>query len=370
MRNGIVEAIEASDQGKAVEYFEEAIGRGDKPWDMHLSLFPVVQRVLNPPYINPHLPKMYAICRELIPYLDPGEAAALVRLELGEYARRPKLEKPHAGKHAGSTVSFNEIEATVRADDREKTVALLSVFHAREGGKELARRLLLLGGGYLDQSLGHSVSCTAFILLEMLERSDQDPLPSLFALAHYFCKGHFHTTPPLVKPDPPFSDDTLAAEALRATSGQGFLNIHHIITLYAVERVRHLLKDDEHQSLLAACRAFIGPKEARKVDLGTEVVPPAASYEQFFQVFSRLEPLAAVKPLVDLADSEAGRRTLGRYLIKGVCDLYNGAYNPHYLTGLGAALWTINRFAGNRAIAANVLYQYVDFFFSALKSKE
>jgi hypothetical protein len=30
-------------------------------WQIHLSLFAVVQRVLNPPYINPHLPKMYVL---------------------------------------------------------------------------------------------------------------------------------------------------------------------------------------------------------------------------------------------------------------------------------------------------------------------
>ena len=39
------------------------------------------------------------------------------------------------------------------------------------------------------------------------------------------------------------------------------------------------------------------------------------------------------------------------------------------LTGLGATLWAINRFPENREIAANVLYQYLDFFFSGLKSK-
>ena len=109
-----------------------------------------------------------------------------------------------------------------------------------------------------------------------------------------------------------------------------------------MERVSHLLKADEHQHLLAACKAFIGQKETRKVNLGAEATPPTADYDQFYQEFSRLETLAVVKPLAGLAGSEAGRRLLGRFLIKGVCDLYNGAYDPHYLTGLGAALWAVN----------------------------
>ena len=49
----------------------------------------------------------------------------------------------------------------------------------------------MLGSGYLGQSLGHSVSCTAFILLEMLERADEDPLPALFALGSLLLQGSF-----------------------------------------------------------------------------------------------------------------------------------------------------------------------------------
>jgi hypothetical protein len=361
-------AVEASDKDKALQYFSATMEKGCKAWDVHLALFPIVQQILNPPYINPHLPKMYGVCREFIPYLESAEIEPLVRLELSEYTRRSKLEKPSVGRSFKKNVTFNQIEAAIGTEDRDKTVALLSAFHERQGAKELVRRLLLLGSGYIDQSIGHSISCTTFILLEMLKRVDQDPLPSLFALAHYFCKGHFHTTQPLAAADPPFSEDALAREALRATSGTGFVNIHHTITLYAVERASHLFADDEHQELLAACKAFMGEKEIRKVDHGAEDVS-ASDYARFYQVFSSLEAASAVKSLIGLTDSETGRRILGRFLIKGVCDLYNGAYDPHYLTGLGATLWAMNRFPGNREIAANVLYQYFDFFFSGLKSK-
>jgi len=369
MADELAAAIEASDKGKALDLFDAAMGKGSKPWDVHLSLFPPVQRVLNPPYINPHLPKMYRVCREFIPYLKTGEIGPLVRLEIGEYARRSKLEKPPVLKPVKRTVSFDEIEASIGADDRDKTVALFSAFYEREGGKEFARRLLLLGSGYLDQSLGHSVSCTAFILLEMLDRKGQDPLPALFALAHYFCKGRFHTTPEFAAPRGTFSTDGLAQEALRATSTLGFAGIHHTITLYAVERVSHLLTADERQSLLVVWKAFTGRKEIHKVSLREEGAQPTANYGRFFKTFSELEPTVAASSLVALADTEARRRTLGRFLIKAVCDIYDGSYNPHYLTALGAALWAVNRFAGNCEVAANALYQYLDFFFGALKAK-
>jgi hypothetical protein len=364
----LLAAVEASDKGKILEYFRMAEEKGDKPWDIHLALFPIVQQVLNPPYINPHLPKMYGVCREFIPYLEPKEIGPLVRLEVIEYTRRAKLGRASGGRPVKRNVPFDEIEAAIRREDREKTVTLLSAFHERQGPEELARRLLLLGSGYLNQSIGHSISCTTFILLEMLKRPDQDPLPSLFALAHYFCKGHFFHTLPVTAAGPPFSEDALALEVLRASSGTGFVNIHHTITLYAVEQGSHLLADDEHQKLLAACTAFMDGKEIRKADPGPEDAP-AADYAQFYGELSSREATSAVKSLIGLTGSETGRRLFGRFLIKGVCALYDGAYDPHYLTGLGATLWAINRFPGNREIAANVLHQYLDFFFSGLKSK-
>jgi hypothetical protein len=368
MTDQLLTAIEASDKSKAFEYFNAAMEKGCKAWDLHLALFPIVQQVINPPYINPHLPKMYRVCREFIPYLDPEEVESLVRLEINEYTRRTKLGRASVGRSIKRNISFVEIEAAIGADDREKTVSLLWAFHERQGARELAARLLLLGSGYLDQSIGHSISCTAFILLEMLERMDEDPRPSLFALAHYFCKGHFHSTPPLTMADPLFSEVSLTREVLKATSGSGFVNIHHTITFYAIERVSHLLTADEHQMLLAACAAFMGQKEIKKVNPGAEASRPAIDHAQFFQVFSSLETAASVESVIGLTDSEADRHLLGRFLIKGVCDLYDGAYDPHYLTGLGAALWAVSRFPGNREIAANVLHQYCDFFFGGLKA--
>ena len=67
MTDQLLAAGEASDKGKALEYFKQAMEKGSNAWDMHLVLFPAVQQVLNPPYINPHLPKMCGVCRELIP---------------------------------------------------------------------------------------------------------------------------------------------------------------------------------------------------------------------------------------------------------------------------------------------------------------
>jgi hypothetical protein len=111
--------------------------------------------------------------------LKKDEIQPLISLELTEYTRRPKLEKLPKGKPLTTPVFFKDVESAIREQDREKTAVLMATFFAQAGGADLARRLLLLGSGYLRDSLGHSVSCTAFILLEMLERADQDPWPVL-----------------------------------------------------------------------------------------------------------------------------------------------------------------------------------------------
>ena len=63
----LLEALEAPKVERTSQLFQEHLGRDGDAWDIHLSVFSVAQRVLNPPFINPHLPKMYGIYRELMP---------------------------------------------------------------------------------------------------------------------------------------------------------------------------------------------------------------------------------------------------------------------------------------------------------------
>jgi hypothetical protein len=345
---------------------EELTGKG-RAWAIHLSLFPLVQRVLNPPFINPHLPKMYGIIREFVPYLEEDDIPPLVRLEITEYTRRPKSAGVARPTSPSSAVSFPQIEAAIGERERERVAVLMQAFLEQQGATELARRLLLLGSGYMDRSLGHSVSCTAFILLEMLARRDQDPWPALDNLADYFCQGRFHTTAELGGTMNLPSAEDLERHLLRATSGYGIVNLHHTITRYAIERVRHLLSEAEYAHLLNCWVAFLGDKglEAPAVAVSAE---PARDYDSFYRPFAKGEEQPVLSALTGLIPTPAGRQQLGRYLIRGVCDQYQGNYNPHCLTGLGSALWVVDRYRDRPAIAANALGQYLNYFFSEMAS--
>jgi len=360
----LLHKMELSDQDGAWELVRDEMAKEGRAWEIHLSLFPLVQRVMNPPFINPHLPKMHGIIREFLPCLEGDDLPALVRLEINEYTRRPKsalLAKP--SRHPQS-VSFSGIETAIREEEREKCASLMQAYLEQQGIEELARRLLLLGSGYLDRSLGHSISCTAFILLEMIERRDQDPWPALGMLAEYFCSGHFHATAEMRTTAVIAPQEELDRHLLRATSGDGIVNLHHTITRYAVERVRHLLSGTEYAHLIDCWIDFLGSKE--EAAPGDTAGEAAADYAGFYQCFSKREEQTVLSALAGMIPSPEGRQQLGRFLIKGVCDQYQGNYNPHLLTGLGSALWVVESCRDRPSIAMNALRQYLNYFFSEM----
>jgi len=368
MDKSLLQAIEATDVAKALDLLERSISQGGDPWKIHLSLFPAVQPVMNPPFINPHLPKMYSIARELIPYLSKKKVASFVHLEVREYARRPKMEKIPKGHPLASAVAFKEIEAAIKEEDPGKAAVLMSTFLEQKGGAEFARRLLILGSGYLNPSLGHSVSCTALILTEMLLRTDLDPWPALSVLASYFCNGRFHTTPVIYQPTPQAGRQTLDRHLFRATSGLGIVNLHHTITRYAIERVRTFFSQEDYFQMMNAWVDFLGDKREESISLEGIESETAEDYDQFYNIFSTLKPKQVVVSLRGMIDSEAGRHKIKSFLVAGVCDKYQGDYNPHCLTGLGSALWVLDQYWKDPSLVTNALLQYLDFFFTGLKS--
>ena len=59
-------------------------------------------------------------------------------------------EKFPRGNALPSPVNFRDIEAAIRESDPGKASAVMATFLEQRGGVELARRLLLLGSGYLS----------------------------------------------------------------------------------------------------------------------------------------------------------------------------------------------------------------------------
>ena len=112
---------------------------------------------------------------------------------------------------------------------------------------------------------------------------------------------------------------------------------------------------------------FLGDKGEERVSLEGPSSEPWRKYDQFYEKFSTLKAKPVVASLSGMIGSQEGRQKIKRFLVQGVCDTYQGAYDPHYLTGLGSALWVLDQYWQDVPIVTNSLVQYLDFFFSGIK---
>jgi hypothetical protein len=369
LKTELFKAVVGSDKVAAAKLLSDSKECGD-PWALHLALYPVVQRVLNPPFFNPHWPKVYSICRELAPYLsEEGEVAALLRVEVNEYAQRPKFEEFPLTSPGAGDVSFEAVERAVGALDRQAAARAMYDFLAKEGKVEFARRMLLLGSGYLDKSLGHSISCTAFILLEMMEREADEAWPAVTCLSDYFCKGEFNKTPKLGPARGKGDEDIYSAKLLRACSGTGIVNLHHTLTAYALARTKRFFNEEQRQHLTGAWLNFMGNKNDRPRELPGYTGQAPESFGEFYETFSTFREDQTAQMAMGMLGSPEDRVRLGRYLIKGALALYNGNYDPHYLTPLGSTLWLLSDHWRQEEIFYNGLHQYLGHLFHGLRPK-
>jgi hypothetical protein len=364
MYTNLLNSIKHSSLNVAKNVLESLLKEGAEPWVIHEALFPVVQSVLNPPFINPHLPKMYAINRELVGYLQPEDVAMLVRVEVEEYARREKLKPITPPSLLLSLSDFKEVENAIAARDVLTTAETLSAFLAKEGPLQLAKNLLILGSGYLDQSLGHSISCTAYLLIEMDIRKNEDPWPVLVSIAEYFCKGNFSQRPKMQYSAISDYPEVYLIDVKRAVSGTGIAPLHHTITLYAIERSRHLLDQQEYDHVLTRWNKMLGDKGEDLIPSAEIASQPVPEFDAFYQIFLESSPTKILALAKKSLDSKEERKRLAGLLIKAVLRSYNGYYNPHYLTGLGATVWVMERFPEHPDVVLTCLNQYLEFFFS------
>ena len=364
MYTNLLDSITRSNVSAAKNDLESLLKQGREPWAIHEALFPVVQSVLNPPFINPHLPKMYAINRELIDYLEPEDIAMLLRVEVEEYARREKLKPIAPPSFHPSTSDFKKIESAIGARDVRTTAETLSAFLARAGPLPLVKHLLILGSGYLDQSLGHSISCTAYLLIEMDIRRNEDPWPVLVSIAEYFCKGNFSKKPKLRYSAISDYPEVFLIDVKRAVSGTGIAPLHHTITLYAIEKSKHFLDHHEYDHALTMWNKMLGDKGDELVSSEGIVSQQLPEFDAFYEIFLESSPSKILAFAKTALDSDEQRNRLAGFLIKAVLKSYNGYYNPHYLTGLGAAVWVMERFREHPEVVLTCLHQYLDFFFS------
>jgi hypothetical protein len=112
---------------------------------------------------------------------------------------------------------------------------------------------------------------------------------------------------------------------------------------------------------------FLGDQGEERISREGPSAEPAKEYDQFYERFSTLNTKPVVASLSGMIGSQEGRQKIKSFLVQGVCDKYQGAYDPHYLTGLGSALWVLDQYWQDARLVTNGLMQYLDFFFSGIR---
>ncbi len=286
-------------------------------------------------------------------------------IEVNEYTRRNKITEVKRTKLA-PTHTLKDLRETIRERDREKTAVIMAEISDQRGHAELGRMLLRLGSGYLDVSLSHSVSCTAFIFLEIEDRGKFNSWPSFSVLVDYFCKGGYSEEPETNRVAN--ADEIIDENMLRAVSGRGIGNLHDTITIYAISMSRPHLGDPDYSHLVESWLRYIGDKTAEPFTGFTGAATGGEKLE--FSGFEELFRGRKVDELVNrawvmLADP-VDRTMFGKYLLRCCIGSIGSSVDPHVFTGLGSVLWVIDRFWKTPPIPLTALYQYLDYVSRAI----
>jgi hypothetical protein len=320
------------------------------------EIFPAAQMVLNPPYINPHLPKMYNILRDLYPTLDPESKSELVKLEVTEYTRRPKLPQAPSIQEETS-IGEGELEAAIEDGDVPRAAMILHTIERLNGNEALSKKLLTIGGAQLEGSLGHSVSCTTFILREISRHPPSEAFPSIWALANYFCKGKFLSNLERQSSSKPSDVDK---NILRAVSGTGIRDLHDTITAYAIEKASPFIDENVVGKLIKRWVEYLGEKEEEPYRVTPDRLGPP-SYNEFLSLYLDHKTESLVTRSMKLVTEGNGVNDFGNYMIRCLLSDYDGNYDPHYFTGLGSLLWVINKYPSQSDVQSSALHQYLEF---------
>ena len=335
----------------------------EPPLRLHEEIYPVAQAALNPPFINPHMPKMHRICGGFYHSLGVEDAGRLIHVEVNEYARRPKMAVVRRPRR--SLRKAGGLTEAIRGGDVEGTAAAMDAINRLEGSDALAAMLLRLGGGYLGKSLGHSVSCTSFILQELRDRGPDGCWPSLSVLAKYFCEGGYAEE----DETSPVSNRGKAVEGniLRAVSGTGIASLHDNLTIYAVEKIRPHIDDATYSRVVSSWIGYLGDKGDEPFRLTQGVGGSMLGFEEFERLLQAGEVEKLVQRASPMLASEDGPDIIGVYTLRVVVRNMGGRVDPHVLTGLGSLLWVIGRGWDSPEVKPTALYQYLNYSFGSIK---
>lgn len=201
--------------------------------------------------------------------------------------------------------------------------------------------LLNLGMERITDSLGHSISCFFPVMRDITESHKNIAatavLSNIMYLSRYNYQGKYNTKKQKRRKP---SEKTLNELALKAASGTGIVNLHHMITYYTF----FMLENSSFYQQLppySILEDYFGDKKVEQkrlqlTDLKTKKSQTAENYQQFKNNFSLKDYQDDLSFLFSNLDYNYQKTV--NYLHRLYAEHYSKGWNPHYYTGLYCAL--------------------------------
>ncbi|MBS3810897.1 MAG: hypothetical protein KGY44_03420 [Halanaerobiales bacterium] len=227
----------------------------------------------------------------------------------------------------------------------------------------LKNNLLLLGTEVISKSLGHSFSCFYPVLRDLLNESSIHDTTALFSYIMYLSRFNYDKGVHIQSDKSSFKNLENIIEI--SASGEGIVNLHHMITL-----TLFLLweKDDvngdyiPHHNFLE----WISDKEVDQKqkdiikNMKTELSIPE-NYDEFEELFN-IKDIEKFLPLYFKLLKE-DYKTAVDWIFKIYTNFYSPEWDPHYFTALYSALKLYQLDNSERKIPAKMsIYQALQYF--------
>lgn len=202
--------------------------------------------------------------------------------------------------------------------------------------------LLVKSAEYLSSTLGHSFSCFLPFALDMIHCHHPYAPSALLSYIMYLCR--FNKEDSVKNPETgDFLNIQQMAELIKvAASGDGIVNLHHMITLYTYIEWECAPFNKDKFVPFVGLRRWIGEKE---IDLEREKIVKQIyrlesfprDFNEFFNLFSLYNPTNTALHVLSML--EANPRQTIDWLYLAYLQYYKpGKWDPHYITSLHSAI--------------------------------
>ncbi|MFW5972233.1 MAG: hypothetical protein ACOCRL_01975 [Bacillota bacterium] len=232
--------------------------------------------------------------------------------------------------------------------------------------QDLSQILMNLGAIHIPNTLGHSISCFFPVIKDILETNHLESGTALFSLIAYLCRYKFGESEldKNLKGNSPVNYITLMK---RCSSGEGIINLHHMITFYIMLEWENASFNENNIVPYNILIDWIGDKEIdTKLEMNVQELDSSnklvETYSSFKEKFSPEKPDISIYTFLSLLDRDSA--TAIDWIFRIYTNYYTAEWDPHYFTGLYCALKLyLSNKINNKTAARMAIYQAIRYFF-------